>query len=150
MLLAPLLAVAPWTSLAPAAAGLGRPRACAQAQLIAGELRCDEELLSDSASVCPRVPVAGLGPGDAAAFGPGGCSVGRIPPDQLAALAQPVDVNAASAAELASLPGIGPKLAARIIAGRPYASVDALIEVRGIGPAKLRALRPRARVGPED
>lgn len=57
-----------------------------------------------------------------------------------------VDVNRASADELASLDGIGPHLAARIIAGRPYARVDDLIRVKGIGAKRLAALRPRLRI----
>src|SRR5579859_7848132 len=45
-------------------------------------------------------------------------------PARMAALGMPVDVNRASAEELASLDGIGLKLAARIIAARPFTSVD--------------------------
>ncbi|MBK6916534.1 MAG: helix-hairpin-helix domain-containing protein [Deltaproteobacteria bacterium] len=69
-----------------------------------------------------------------------------MPADDLAALAQPVDVNTAGADELASLPGVGPAIAARIVAGRPFVSVDALLRVRGIGPKTLARLRVRARV----
>lgn len=65
-------------------------------------------------------------------------------------LAGPIDVNAATAAQLAELPGIGPSLAAAIIAFRsehgPFATVDALEQVPGIGPSKLSQLRPRATV----
>lgn len=67
-----------------------------------------------------------------------------MPPEQLAALEQRVDLNTASPTELTSLAGIGPKLAERIVAGRPYASVDELLEVRGIGDKRLAAIRPRA------
>jgi competence protein ComEA len=55
--------------------------------------------------------------------------------------AGPVNVNTASAAELETLPGIGPSKAEDIIANRPYASVDDLDRVPGIGPATLDALR---------
>lgn len=59
--------------------------------------------------------------------------------------AAPIDVNVASAAELDDLPGIGPATASAIVAHRdqhgPFASVDDLEAVRGIGPAKLDALR---------
>lgn len=51
-------------------------------------------------------------------------------------------LNAATREELEALPGIGPALAARIEAGRPYRSVADLDRVRGIGPKKLAALRP--------
>lgn len=49
-----------------------------------------------------------------------------------------VDLNSASADELATLPGIGPTLAERIIEHRgaagPFSSKEALREVSGIGP----------------
>lgn len=51
-------------------------------------------------------------------------------------------INAASREELEALPGIGPALAARIEAGRPYRAVAELDRVKGIGPKKLAALRP--------
>jgi len=57
----------------------------------------------------------------------------------------PVDLNRATAVELDELPGVGPATAAAIVAHRdlngPFASVDDLEAVRGIGPAKLEALR---------
>ncbi len=57
-----------------------------------------------------------------------------------------VPVNTAPASELQRLPGIGPKLAERIIAFRQqsgnFATVEQLLEVKGIGPATLDRLRP--------
>ena len=44
--------------------------------------------------------------------------------------------------ELEGLPGVGPKLAARIVAGRPFRSVRDLDRVRGIGGATLSRLTP--------
>lgn len=62
-----------------------------------------------------------------------------------------VDVNRATASELERLPGVGPALAARIIAHRDSAgafdSVDQLDRVRGIGPALLAKLRPLVKTG---
>ncbi|NKY24504.1 ComEA family DNA-binding protein [Cellulomonas denverensis] len=61
-----------------------------------------------------------------------------------------IDLNRASATELQGLPGVGPVLAERIVADReaqgPYASVDDLDRVSGIGPAILANLRSRATV----
>jgi competence protein ComEA len=59
--------------------------------------------------------------------------------------AGPVNVNSATADQLDVLPGVGPTTAAAIIAHReqhgPFQTVDQLGDVRGIGPAKLDALR---------
>lgn len=56
-----------------------------------------------------------------------------------------IDVNAADAAALESLPGIGPSRARAIIEHRqangPFASVDDLTEVRGIGEGILESIR---------
>jgi competence protein ComEA len=63
-----------------------------------------------------------------------------------------VNVNTASAAQLQRLPRIGPKMAARILAvraERPFASVDELRRVKGIGAKTLALLRPHVRVGPD-
>ena len=61
-----------------------------------------------------------------------------------------VDINTADAASLEALPGIGPSLAAAIVEHRQrngaFASVDELVEVSGIGPAKLEQIRPQATV----
>jgi competence protein ComEA len=57
-----------------------------------------------------------------------------------------VHLNSANAGDLDALDGIGPSLAARIVAYRVahggFRSVDELDEVSGIGPKRLEALRP--------
>ena len=57
-----------------------------------------------------------------------------------------VPVNTAPASELQKLPGIGPKLAEAIIEYRtrsgPFKRVEQLLDVKGIGPAKLGRMRP--------
>ena len=58
----------------------------------------------------------------------------------------PIDLNTATAAELEALPGIGPKTATSIIAGRPYSSIEDLLRVKGIGEATLAKLRPYVKV----
>jgi competence protein ComEA len=56
-----------------------------------------------------------------------------------------VNVNTAAETDLEALPGIGPVLAQRIIDYRtqhgPFASVDDLLDVSGIGPATLDEFR---------
>ena len=65
-----------------------------------------------------------------------------------------VDLNAAGVAELDLLPGIGPRLAERIIADRSrrgrFASVDDLVRVSGVGPRTIDRIRPRAVAGSQD
>jgi competence protein ComEA len=57
----------------------------------------------------------------------------------------PISLSSATAEQLDALDGIGPTIAARIIAWRDarggVASVDQLLEVPGIGPVRLEALR---------
>jgi competence protein ComEA len=69
----------------------------------------------------------------------GGGGGGDPPDDGL------VHVNTADAAGLQALPGVGPVLAARIVAHReqdgPYGTVEDLLDVAGIGEARLAALR---------
>lgn len=56
-----------------------------------------------------------------------------------------INVNTATALELEALPGIGPALAARIVAYRSqkgrFSSIDDLDQVKGLGPKKLQSLR---------
>lgn len=60
----------------------------------------------------------------------------------------PIDVNRAPAERLVALPGVGPVLAARIAEARPFATVDDLRRVRGLGAARLDRLRPLVTVHP--
>ena len=53
-----------------------------------------------------------------------------------------VNINTASLAELDAFPYISAAKARAIIDGRPYASPEDLLKVRGIGPATLERIRP--------
>ena len=56
-----------------------------------------------------------------------------------------VNVNTATSEQLQLLPGIGPAKAEAILDARrrqPFAAVDQIVRVRGIGRATLRRLRP--------
>ena len=89
-------------------------------------------------AVGPDVVPVTAGAGDPGRTGAGG------------GLGSPVNLNRADEAGLERLPGIGPALAAAIVEHRrrtgPFATVDELIEVSGIGPAKLDQIRPLATV----
>lgn len=62
-----------------------------------------------------------------------------------------IDLNAASAADFDSLPGIGPVIAERILEYRtvsgPFTSVDQLAEIDGISTTMVDELRPLVTVG---
>ena len=66
--------------------------------------------------------------------------------------ARAIDLNTAGVPELDALPGIGPVLAARIVAHReshgPYRAVEELLAVQGIGPRLLERLGSRVVVIP--
>lgn len=53
-----------------------------------------------------------------------------------------VNVNTATSEVLQTLPRVGPKLAEKIIEGRPYKSLPDLDAVKGIGPKLLEQLKP--------
>ena len=53
-----------------------------------------------------------------------------------------VDLNTASQEQLEALPKVGPSMAKKIIAGRPYHSLADLDRVKGVGEATLRTLTP--------
>ena len=59
--------------------------------------------------------------------------------------AGPLDLNAATVEQLEELPGVGPATAQAIVTAREklggFRSVEDLLDVRGIGPAKFEALR---------
>ena len=65
-----------------------------------------------------------------------------------------VNLNTATAAELETLPGIGPRTAELIIEYReeegPFTRVEDLMNIRGIGERTFLRLRPLIRVGDDE
>ncbi len=63
-----------------------------------------------------------------------------------------VNLNTATSAELETLPGIGAKVAARIIEYRqkkgPFKKIEELMNVQGVGEKSFLKLRPQLTVGP--
>jgi competence protein ComEA len=92
-------------------------------------------------------------PADPAVASPGGpdaASAAGGPTGGEGSGVAPVDLNAATAADLDALPGIGPVLAQRIVDWRAqngrFGSVEELLEVAGIGPSVLADLQGRVTV----
>ena len=63
---------------------------------------------------------------------------------------RPLCPNTASRRQLETLPGVGPAIASRIIASRPYHQPSDLLRVRGIGPATLERIRPYLQFPPPE
>jgi competence protein ComEA len=118
------------------AAGGAAPGADTQSLALAALLADGERVYVPAVGEAPPPPPAGGGPAGAGAS-----------PSTTAAL---IDLNQATAAELEALPGVGPTTAAAIVDQRtrhgPFQRIDDLLDVRGIGPAKLDAFRALVRV----
>jgi len=73
--------------------------------------------------------------------------------DERLLLGRPLDLNAAGAPALAFVPGLSARLAAAVVADRaergPFAAVDDLVRVDGIGPVRLGRARPSLTVEPD-
>ena len=112
-----------------AAAGGATPDADLQRLNLAAPVADGERVYVPRVGEVAPPPVAGAGGGTAS--GEGGDA--------------PVDLNTATAEELEELPGVGPAIAAAIVDERErrgrFATVDDLLDVRGIGEARLEQLR---------
>ncbi|MEA2303685.1 MAG: competence protein ComEA [Solirubrobacteraceae bacterium] len=91
------------------------------------------------------------GAGGATASGGGATgAAGGAAAAEVGAEAAPVDLNAATLEQLDTLDGVGPAIAAKILAWREehggFRSVDDLGQIPGIGPKRLEALRSRVMV----
>ena len=82
--------------------------------------------------------------------GKAGSAVRISPQRAKAKVSGPIALNRASARELESLDGIGPVLAARIVAYRnengPFLTIDDLMKVSGIGSIKFSQFKEKLRV----
>ncbi len=133
-----------------------RGQAAARPRLLALPAGSGLPALLAAAGLPPDLAVAGApGPpgvplptGTQLAVGPDGrARLAPMPADRRLRLGLPLDLNTASADDLARLPRIGSRLAARIVEDRaargPFAAPEALLRVRGIGPATVQAVRDR-------
>ncbi len=80
--------------------------------------------------------------------------IGTPPPaaTEAPASTELININTASQADLQTLPGIGPTTAQKIIAYReangPFASIDDIVNVSGIGPVTFNRIKDLITVGP--
>jgi competence protein ComEA len=66
--------------------------------------------------------------------------------ETLKSIAAPVDINSATQKELEGIKGVGPATAKKIVAGRPYKSVDDLSKA-GLNAKSIEAIKPFVTVG---
>jgi competence protein ComEA len=94
----------------------------------------------------PRLGETGGGAGAAPGTAGGGAGAASAGAGDVSV----VNLNTADLGQLDALPGVGPAIAQAIVDFRdqngPFATVDQLLEVRGIGEAKLADLRDRVTV----
>ncbi|MEZ4591228.1 MAG: helix-hairpin-helix domain-containing protein [Chloroflexota bacterium] len=80
-----------------------------------------------------------------------GVDVGEVTETAVDAPAGLVNINSADVAELDTLPGIGPSTAEKIVEYResngPFATIDEITSVSGIGPAKFEQIQSFITVG---
>jgi len=97
-----------------------------------------EEILAQKIERSSRISIAAEGEGK------GRVAIEPMAPARLKVLSVPIPLNTATAEELDTLPGIGPKTAQAIVEFRKqngkFSSPDDLLQVPGIGPRKLAAL----------
>lgn len=109
------------------------------------------EVLTDGIKV--RVPAVGEPSQPPPAEGTGGSGSGSAstPAGTTGGAAAKVNINTASVEELGTLPRVGPVMAQRIVDWRkehgPFASVDELDAIDGIGPKLMEALKDLVAVG---
>ena len=95
---------------------------------------------------CPPERVRWVGEG---AVGVARCDRGGPPPASVrVALGVRLPLNTAAESELARLPGVGAVAARALVQARPFRSWDEVDAVRGVGPARLRALQQATELDP--
>ncbi|MBU0512071.1 MAG: helix-hairpin-helix domain-containing protein [Chloroflexi bacterium] len=65
-------------------------------------------------------------------------------------MTEQINLNTAHLDALTNLPGVGPAMAERIVAARPYQAPEDLLHVSGVGPALLERLTPLVTVAEDE
>jgi len=85
------------------------------------------------------------------ALAPGLVAFAQEPAPRATTAQAPVNLNAATVAELEALPGIGPRAAQRIVEFRTknggFKKVEDLMKIQGIGERSFLRLRPLVTIG---
>ena len=106
----------------------------------------EAEPVPEVLAAAPAEPVATVAPVEVVAE-PAAAAPAVAPVVVPAPAAVPADepprlsVNRASEAQLSAVKGLSKALAKAIVAGRPYTSLDKLLDIKGLGPKKLEKLR---------
>ncbi|HEY8295703.1 MAG TPA: helix-hairpin-helix domain-containing protein [Micrococcaceae bacterium] len=126
-------------------AGGESPEAALDAVNLAAFVQDGEQLIVPTRQQVDSGRVAGL-PVRPGASGPSGSAAGGVPGSNGVKAAVRVNLNTATAEELAALPRVGPVLAQRIIDWRrqhgKFTSVQELDAIDGVGPKMLESLLP--------
>ena len=117
-----------------------------KAGLSAKEITKFKPFLTVPGAAAPAAPAAAAAPKAAKTIQPGAAKPAKeakAPP----APGTPVDLNTADLKALEALPGVGPATAKKIIAARPFQSVDDLSKIKGMTKTKIAALKDKVTVG---
>ena len=117
-----------------------------KAGLSAKEITKFKPFLTVPGAATPAAPAAAAAPKAAKTIQPGAAKPAKeakAPP----APTTPVDLNTADLKALEALPGVGPATAKKIIAARPFQSVDDLSKIKGMTKTKIAALKDKVTVG---
>ena len=90
-------------------------------------------------------PECGMGNAEGVASDAGGDEAGGGTPDATGRCFDgKININSAVIQILEEIPGVGPSTAQKIIDGRPYGSIEDLLNVKGIGEATLEKMKDAA------
>lgn len=132
--------------------GLGIAGSAAGASVPDGGPAAPEEgtpgALSGTSSPAAEAPAVAVAPGPASTVAPR-----QADAQDVSGAESRVNLNRAGAAELETLPGIGPSRSRAILElrrqlGGTFKSVEQLLDVKGIGEKSLEKLRPHVTLGP--